>query len=110
EAEQTSGRARMKMLLKHAKRVLDRHVITSKRRHARPKFEVQRVQWGCLQVRLIQSGGSHWAETFRFVAGTAMAAEAAAFAKPRCPDSVSMSKGQRPRCRRACPQTSAAGP
>ena len=35
---------------------------------------------------------SQWVETFRFIAGIAMAAEAAAFAEPRCLSSVSMSK------------------
>jgi hypothetical protein len=42
----------------------------------------------------------HWAETFRVVAGAALAAGTTAFAEPRCVNFVSMSNCQRPRCRR----------
>ena len=54
--EKTGGRARMKMLLKYAKRIMDWHLVPSEGHHPRFQLLVQSVQWGGFEVRLVQVG------------------------------------------------------
>ena len=35
---------------------MNRHLIAGERYHPRAEFDMQRVQWGCFKVRLVQSG------------------------------------------------------
>jgi hypothetical protein len=46
----------MQMLLEDAKRILNRHLVPGERHHPRAEFHLQRVQWGCFEARLVQSG------------------------------------------------------
>ena len=83
DVEQTGGRACMQVLFEYAERILNRHLVPGEGHHPRTKFDVQRVQWSCFQVRLVQSGiPTRW-RPFQLGPATATAADVATFAEPR---------------------------